>query len=613
MSKLFVKPAASGKYHHSYQPSTIASLDFGQLLPVQVIESVPTDEWRKFSARGLIRLAPQVFPPYGKCYVKSAAFFVPEHQIIEQSEAFHTDMAQFKGKGVVMPFIRARNINQMFFLSGNGLSTVVATLTDPSTYSGSDDSFDFVYVGFGSTTYYFCKLTSLGSYYYKILKSLGYDFVSFPYWSGITAQDISSGTDYIVDLLPFLAFLKVYCDYFLNGPFYDYSPLVTFLHSVRNCEDFILSGTTFYTSSSGLVTGDAILYCLKNLFVPHEYNMYNEAWNYPNSPFNSNLNMNMEPGRSGDSSIMQPFQFGSEAETTYNTGNTLQINTQSSPSNISAGGLRLLQAFDRFVRRWHLSGSKAVQRVYAQFGIKSDDFNSHYVHKLFEGADQVKFNPVMSNTDSVSGSNGKPLGAYAGMGASGLNIDFNYKSSDYGFIIVVSWLQIVPMLLRGFNPSVLRIKPFDWFTPEFDGKASRAIPLCEVAVNKRSNSTVNRTDTAVYGFTDIYSEYRQHRDIIVGDFVNGLAKNFLFSRDLSVIRDQGLALQPQSGIVHYYDQVGNADMSDPFQMSQSNGDRFYLQFEWDIEAERPIKSSSDALDLNGVGDLQIDKNGNMIS
>ena len=110
-------------------------------------------------------------------------------------------------------------------------------------------------------------------------------------------------------------------------------------------------------------------------------------------------------------------------------------------------------------------------------------------------------------------------------------------------------------------------------------------------------------------------------DIVLGDFVTSpQARNFLFCRDLGYWRSHDGTrinpnkLSPQDNVVHYLaNPLYENDMSDVFQMSAINGDRFYLQFVFDIVDSSPVKSSSAALDLNGEGDQLMELGGTQVS
>ena len=140
MAKLFLKPASEGLYHHNYQPLTVASLDFGEPLVSRCIESVGSDKWNKISGSAELQLAPQIFPPFGDLYIRSAAFFCPEHQIFSASEAFHNNQTTYKGRAFKLPFIKPYYaLND--YLSINTYSTLVAAIDNSASGLNPYDDF----------------------------------------------------------------------------------------------------------------------------------------------------------------------------------------------------------------------------------------------------------------------------------------------------------------------------------------------------------------------------------------------------------------------------------------------------------------------------------------
>lgn len=631
MARLNIKPAAAGMSHHSYDVSTIASLDFGELLPTRCIETIKKDHFTKISANGILRLSPQIFPAYGKCFVKSAAFFVPEYQLFEASDAFHSNMNTWKGNPVILPNFDNDQLNYLFTINSSlyPTSSLVQSISNPNISNvPARDTYDFVRItdNSGSPVYNYYKLTTLGNHIYKILKSLGYEFAYYPSGgASFSYNDCVAAGQVNYNALPLLAYFKVYADFFLNPQFYNNSVLVAFLNSIQFGKSYSVSGSTWFDASSGLITSTAILniFC-QQILLPHQGGMYLDAWNSPNSPDGVSPNSTMVSDN--PSGLISPFVgnyiAATDIVTTNSEDNFLKNHSSVALQGISAIGLRIIQQFDKFVRRRGLSGNKAVERIYSMFGIKSDFFSSHYCHKIFDSAQRIDFNAVLSNSNTVStqpGMSGSSLGAYAGYASSPLNFSFEHKCDSFGYIICVSWLQVVPMLLHGVSPSVLRKYPFDFYTPEYDGQTVRAIPYCEIAYSKSGLVTYTSSNNPknVFGFTNLYDDYRYMKDTVVGDFItSGNVKNFLFGRDVSVLSESRItALRPQSSDFHYFFNPGwnQKDMTDPFQLGPSNGDRFYLQLDFNIEADRPLKSESDAINLNGEGDLTFSMNGNSMS
>ena len=548
MTRLNIKPAAAGLYHHHYSPSSVSSIDFGDLQCSQIIECVKRDEWRKIKADGIMHIAPQQFPPYGKAYIKTAAFFVPEFELIEASDAFHSNQSSYRGVATKCPVFNSDVFSQMF-ASRNILSTFVAETTTPDNaffLANPLNTFDFVYVinsGSNTPKYQLYSLTDLGKRFYKMFKSLGYDFPSFKYSSGIDYNTAFATGRVICNALPLLAYMKVFTDFFDNGVHYNNSPLVHLIKAIHDGRSFTYGGNSWYDASTGYLTGEALFNSIYEVCVPHESNLYTEAWNSPISPDGINPSSSMMSiNPSGLVSPLNPVIGGSVLSV---NSSSATVEAWSPAQYITPFGLRVLSAFDKYVRRNGLSGSKSVQKVYSRFGIKGEDFDCFYVHKLFEASERIKFAPIVSQSDTTNSSTqypGKTLGSYAGYGSAALHFEFDYKCQDFGYIVVLHWLNVAPMLLRGMDPKVLRYNSFDFYTPEYDGVTVRGIPYCEISVTKQCSAL---EDKANYGFCNLYDDYRELRDNISGDFINHFSKNFVFCRDFSDIRDVGTAFAPQ--------------------------------------------------------------------
>lgn len=640
MSIVNIKSANKGYSSHKYNPLSVLSLDFGEAPVTRCIECIKGDNFTNVVGKGFLRLAPTIFPAYGRVKLNSAAFFVPESQIIQQSDAFHSNMSTYKGRAVVMPFFFAYEVNHMFAFNSIAVSSSVPF--DPSngsylayrigdTASGAyiqgDSAFDCLYpMTDGSGNFYFgwYRLTKKGRVFYKLLKSLGYDFVSWEDSALSSITDALNLANFKVNALPLLSYLKIYCDMFLNPHLYNSSPLVAFLKSIHDCEDYQSGQSYYYTSSTGELTQAAIYFVCQNIRIPFSKNMYLDAWNSPNSPDGVIPSTVMIDATVPDgllSPIIPQTSTMYIEKATVGVNSTFLSNISSSGNTtnmryVSQYGLNWVDAFFKYVRRNNLFGSKAVERILARFGIKSSDYNTHTVNKIFEGSSDIDFSAVLSQTDSYNSvtDEGKTLGSYAGYGAAGLDFKFSHKCDSFGYIICLSWLSIIPIKPTGFDPRVLRIQPLDFYTPEWDGKTLRAIPMCEIG---RSVSRIasNNNEKDIYGFTDIYDDYREQQDSVSGDFVlDDNVKDFMFSRDLGKYRRTNVSLKPQANDIQYYPYPNNSfSLSNPFQWQSYIADRFYLQINFDISAKRPILSKSSALDLNGEGDMSLNLGGSQMS
>lgn len=625
MPNVSIQSASNGLHPHRYNPITVASLDYGELLVNRRFECEKSDDWKRVKSRGNLRLAALDFPAYGRSYIKSAAFFVPYYQLSQNIDGIRSNMVTDKGQSCVVPHITTDAINSIFamdltnhdFASIVWEGTVLSGLPTTDQYDISCISRD----GTNQTKWHLLKMTSRGRRLYKFFKMLGYDYRQYTTSNDYDAQ-VAEGFN--VNAYTLLAYCKVYVDYFMNVHLYNTSWLVEFLRAVKDGNNYSVSGTSYYNASNGLISVQALVAIFNEIQLPYESNLYLDAWNSENSPTGVLNSQSVNPNNVLSPHLPLTANAASVVTRDYINNNATGIslsdlNSQGVPQpyfyDLSQLGLNTLYAVFEFVRRNNLFGSEAAKQAFARFGIKGDDFNTYFARKLFEDSQEIDFSAVMSNTNNFDANTqeGSYLGAYAGVGLGSFNFDYNYQCSDYGVVLNLNWIQFNMLQMHGFDPAVLRMHAFDWFTPEFDGKAQRAVPMCEIgACKKPINAGHNNNDTNVFGFIGLYDEYRTMRDEVLGDFCVGFAKNFVFGRDLSHYREQSNThISPQTKSIQYYNRYGqNADITDPFQFSNENGDRFYIQMIWEIEASRPILSSESALMLNGPGDINANTSGN---
>lgn len=613
--KLNMNSGRKGNSSYTFSPMSLVTMDFGRLQPVLCHSVTLSDKFSDVQGKGLLRCTPQVFPPFGRMNLKSAAFFVPDSQLFSWSSAFHSDNKNWRGQiADHTPCFEHYQINYIFANNSiTGLSTVVQA--NPST-EPAFNTYDFVFPAnsgraAGKTNLSYYKLTPLGWKFYAIFKSLGYDFIIYPTdttnaYSQSQHRNTFSST---ISAVPFLAYCKIWNDFFCNSYQSDNNIVSEYLQNIYLNKDISFSGSVVYQSSSFKMSSSLIVAMIIELQVPYESNMYTNAWNNPNDPTgleNAKLN------QVNRQSLISPFgsldygEFGSLQSTTNR-------NTHSAVgSAFSQLGHRTLQAFDKFVRRRNLAGSKAVQQLYALFGALPGEWSKDYVVKLSENSSRVNFSAITSQSDTQSGANGKPLGAFAGTGLGGFDIAYSYDSNTYGTIVVLCWLNIDPIIMHGLSPDVLRVNPLDFYNPDFDGNAYRPIPYCEITGGK-SIGKDGYSPLSIYGYTNMYDDYRMMRDVVAGNFIDDTTRHFAFMRDLSetrrIMAAFNLDMYPQTEDVQYWHIDGNSDLTNPFITGASLGDRFWFCIDWQIKCTRPILSNENSFNLDGEGSLVITKNG----
>ena len=115
-----IKSAVNGHKNCHFRPNTLFSLDFGRFQPVQYIEMIPGDDFTNIHGSGLVRVEPQIFPPFGRLSVKHATFFVPDYQLVNNASAFHAGKTTYQGVSTSLPKIKNYWLNALFHVNSTG-------------------------------------------------------------------------------------------------------------------------------------------------------------------------------------------------------------------------------------------------------------------------------------------------------------------------------------------------------------------------------------------------------------------------------------------------------------------------------------------------------------
>ena len=592
---LKVKSAVRTHNKMDLSAPVLATMDIGQIVPLGTWELVPSDKRFDVKMRAFSRLAPLVEPTYGRIKFKVVKAFVPYHQVAWDSDAWFDGKTSWEG---VTPHGR--------FISIGTLETFVRLNCCTSTGANATNC-DYSMVDSSGVVKYFV-FTNVGRYYVKILNSLGYavpqgvDRQTSSYWS-VNLQN------YQLSAFPLLAFFKLYNDYMSQSQRFNTSALSDFLQNVKYGK--AVSG---FTPSSGVIAQAGLVTLFQNLFLNYENDYFTSAWQNPNNPLNASESIN---------SVSVPGTSGSAGNIAFSLENNVLTHSAPVSGNsalvaIGQRALDMLRSYDNWVRRNNYSGSRANQQLYSRFGIKTDDYRSHYADVL--GVDEVDVT-IGDVTATAPWSNGSgvnptiPLGDYAGKGIMNGEFSVGYSSSDFGMLFMLGYYTVVPLNAYGFDRSVLRSSPFDYYTPEYDGIGAEAIPVMEFFENPRGVADGDTTPSdAVFGFTERYNSYRYGRPKILGDwrkFADTDPMNAWHTgRLLGAVRKAG-SLVAQSSAVNTLPQA-DSEYNRIFSITSGGVDHFYLTCWFDVSAVRPMLNLNQVVNL-GEGDTVVPRNGNIIS
>ena len=581
---LKVKSAVKSHNKFDLSKSHLTTMNFGEIMPLYVEETVPGDKFN-ISADYFSRMAPLVKPTYGKFDFRTVAAFVPYYMVAEDTDAWMAGKTTWEGK---TPVLRYFTVYTWFdFIARQGTNST----------AGSATNYDVTYID-GSGNRAYRLFTDKGKYILKIMNALGYALPQNVDIQTSSTWMTTVGTTKL-SALPLLAFAKLYNDYMSQSQRYNSSPLSSFLQDVKYNKT--ISGVY---ATSGALTSSALGIVFNNLFLNYDNDYFTSAWQQPNNAINSVENI------SGISVPTAPG--GTTLGTVVDLTDDNKVNLPVVSSTVALGqrALDFLKSFDDWVRRNNYSGSRAVQQVYSRFGIKTDDYKSHYAQVLSTDKMPIQVGDVTATADATN----VPLGDYAGKGIMTGSKGISCQVSDYGLIIILGYFTVVPMNPYGYDRRVLRNSPLDYYNPEFDGIGADAISVGEYYASPVSTTAAAPLDDAIFGFTERYNAYRYGRDVITGefrDYRNAVGMNVWHTgRDLSAIRDAG-NLVAQSTSVNTLPQTGS-EYNRIFSVISGQVDHFYLTARFNVSAIRPMLSLNQVPKL-GEGDTVVPRNGNVIS
>lgn len=431
----------------------------------------------------------------------------------------------------------------------------------------------------------------------KVLNSLGYAFPTLPDFTAASDWRTTIGLTKL-SAYPLLAYFKLYNDYMSQSQRYNTSVLSDLLYKIK----YGINVSGKYNSATGALTAQ----CLKALFdevrLNYENDYFTSAWQNPNSPLADLESVSTAPVPANPDELV-----GVDVNNSYlneaggSAGNFVTLTQRA---------LDFLKSFDDWVRRNNYTGSRAVQQVYARFGIKTDDYRSHYAHVFKTESQPVQVGDVTATASTAS----EVLGDYAGKGIMSSGSSSNFEFNDYGMFFVFGYFTVVPMNPYGFDRKVLRSEPLDYYNPEFDGIGADAISVGEFTTDPLGVSPSQIHDLKVFGFTERYNSYRYGRDLITGEFrdlhSSGIMNSWHTGRNLIDIRRAG-KLVAQSSAVNTLE-MEKSQFNRIFNITGDYVDHFYLTCQFKLDAIRPILNLNQVVRL-GEGDTVVPRNGNVIS
>lgn len=475
--------------------------------------------------------------------------FVPYHQVFDGAESFFDNQRKFRGLSNDIPRFNAIAVLQGICQNPSFASVVTS------------GSYDFK-LNASSTSYY--RLTSTGRFILKTLNNLGYRFAK-----------VISNNSFQFNALPLLAYAHAYNSYLSYSALYNYSSLSQTLETIKRA-----------ASDNNTLTYDQIKVILTSILLTYEESFATSLWKEPYAALGTNQADNAYRRlESPDVAWHAPYDCA-----IYAADGGASVS--SSDPEFTAAQIRMVMKFDDYFRRSNYSGSKDIEQIYSRFGVKIDDYRTRYPYFLNESTQIINIGDVTSTSDSGD----VKLGDYAGKAIGSSNSRFHFESHDYGMLFTFGWFAPVAMYANGVDKEVLRLNPFDYYTPELDEGFASPVKNAQIDVDRTGM-------TNTFGFAPLYSEYLYPYDIISGEYTRlegfdawHFGRGDLASSDLACQNDK-LIYMPCGGT--QFERIFNITDTDAV-----DADTIYMTISSDVSATRPMRDFSGKAQL-GEGDIDL--------
>lgn len=197
---------------------------------------------------------------------------------------------------------------------------------------------------------------------------------------------------------------------------------------------------------------------------------------------------------------------------------TLHVDVNADATTINT--LRAAFALQRWFERNARGGTRYIEQIYANFGVRSSDARLQRPELIGTQSQRITISEVLSTAQTVDQTSADiPIGQMGGHGISiGGNRSVKYFCEEHGWIIGICNIQPVTAYSQGLPKSHSRFDRFDFFWPDFAHLGEKAVKVKELWVE----GTLAEGEED-FGYLPQYSEYRTHQSSIHGDFRTTLA------------------------------------------------------------------------------------------
>lgn len=460
-----VKTAVSKRSGFDLSFDGVLSQDWGDIVPIVCREMVPGDSFT-CDASAFVRLAPLATPTYGRIHGYINYFFVPTRILLSDRKWEDFIRGGSNGKtDYILPFVPAYAVKNVLSTTSGGLPVWT---------------------------------TQESRRFRKLFTYLG-----LPDPNIFTGGTIDTGNRFEISLLPFLAYNRIYGDYFYPWGIDEDGDSTAEANYFRrtNATNFGFQPNGGYSQYISMLGRDFFLTkraCFKKDYI---------------------TTAQINPQR-GSTVLSRTVTYDNGV---YVSPDNLPAPDEYSTLGISALGMKLANNLQKFLERNNIAGARYFEQILARFGVKIPAERldrSEYLggSDFYVSVSDVTATASSTDASGVTSNLGDLAGKGVGLGREGVS----YKADDYGFFIATLHLMPESGVVQGIDRMWTRHTRFDYFTPEFEETGMQPLYNSEVWGDLYTRLTnlvyVEPSDTGVYGYIPRYAEYKFGRPLLAGDF-----------------------------------------------------------------------------------------------
>jgi hypothetical protein len=310
------------------------------------------------------------------------------------------------------------------------------------------------------------------------------------------------GTSVNLNLLPILAYQKIYFDFYSNS---QWEKHLAYSYNVD------------YWDGKSSVEISADMIKLRYANYPKDYflgvlpnSQYGSVAVLPSTISPSNSSNNVLVYSSGVSPSFGLVENGSGTTnvTSSNSSNGLRYATLN--SDLSALSIRATEYLQRWKEVVQFSSKDYSDQMAAQFGIKAPEYMGNHAHYIGGWSNVININEVLNT--NLTADNSQAVIAGKGVGSkSGHTINYDCGAEHQVIMCVYHAVPLLDWSLKGHSPQLLCTSITDFPQPAFDQLGMQPVPA--LALNNSPSST-----TGNIGYNLRYWQWKSAVDTVHGAF-----------------------------------------------------------------------------------------------